>query len=151
RNFILKLIIFHLKKPFHFPNSCIMFIIYQFIKNSNRSAVSMKKKLLVILLIIIIFIGGYFVSNEFKKKNLVNEAQGKAEEYLQDIDHDIERVQLTPDNYHLVPLGGLSVGRDINNNDELYFNITFPIEKNEVGKLESIVDSHDFPDRKDGE
>src|SRR5699024_9773543 len=111
----------------------------------------MKKKLLIILSIIVLIIGGYFVMNEYKKKRLVNEAQEKAEEYLKENYDDIESVQVKPDNYHFDPMGGLSVGGHINNNDELYFNITFPIEKNEVGKVESIVESHDFPDRKDGE
>src|SRR5699024_8763952 len=99
----------------------------------------MKKKLLIILSIIVLIIGGYFVMNEYKKKRLVNEAQEKAEEYLKENYDDIESVQVTPDNYHFDPMGGLSVGGHINNNDELYFNITFPIEKNEVGKVESIV------------
>src|SRR5699024_12724214 len=98
----------------------------------------MKKKLLIILSIIVLIIGGYFVLNEFKKKNLVNEAQGKAEEYLKENYDDIESVQVTPDNYHFDLMGGLSVGVHINNNDELYFNITFPIEKNEVGTVEQI-------------
>src|SRR5699024_1627967 len=111
----------------------------------------MKKKLLIILSIIVLIIGGYFVMNEYKKKRLVNEAQEKAEEYLKENYDDIESVQVTHDNYHFDPMGGLSVGGHINNNDELYINITFPIEKNEVGKVESIVESHDFPDRKDGE
>src|SRR5699024_6131732 len=120
-------------------------------KNQNQECRFMKKKLLIVLSFIVLIIGGYFLLNEFKKKQIVDEAQGKAEEYLKENYDDIESVQVTPDNYHFDPMGGLSVGGHINNNDELYFNITFPIEKNEVGKVESIVESHDFPDRKDGE
>src|SRR5699024_4207098 len=111
----------------------------------------MKKKLLIILSIIVLIIGGYFVMNEYKKKRFVNEAQEKAEEYLKENYDDIESVQVTPDNYHFDPMGGLSVGGHINNNDELYFYITSPIEKNEVGEVESIGETHEFPDRKDGE
>src|SRR5699024_2994380 len=104
----------------------------------------MRKKLLIILSIIIIFIGGYFVLYEFNNKQLVNEEQEKAEEDMMENYEGLKSVQVTPDNYHFDPMGGLSVGGHINNNDELYFNITFPIEKNEVGKVESIVESHDF-------
>src|SRR5699024_6088028 len=111
----------------------------------------MKKRLLIILSIIVLIIGGYFVMNEYNKKRLVNEAKEKAEEYVKENYDDIESVQVTPDNYHFDKMGGLSVSCHINNTDDLYFNITFLIEKNEVGKVESIVESHDFPDRKDGE
>jgi len=111
----------------------------------------MKKKLLIIFLIIIIIIGGYFVLNEFKKKHLVNEAQEKAEKYVIENYEDVENVQVSNDNYNFKPTGTLGIGGRINNNDELYFYVTFLIENNEVGELRTIVEAHDFPDRKDGE
>ena len=110
-----------------------------------------KKKLLIVLFIIILFVGGYVVLNEFKKKNLVSEAQEKAEVYLIENYEDIEDVHIDKEYYHFDPMGGLSVSGHVNNKDKLYFNIVFPIEKNEVGEVESIVEAHDFPDRKDGE
>ena len=105
----------------------------------------MKRKLLIILSIIILIIGGYFILNEYKKKRLVNEAQEKAEEYLMENYEDVESVQVTPDNYRFDPMGGLSVGGHINNKDHLTFNITFLIENNNVGEVESIVEAPDFP------
>lgn len=111
----------------------------------------MKKKLLIILLIIIIFVGGYFVLNELKKKHLVNEAQEKAEKYVIVNYEDVESVQVTPDNYHFDPMGGLSIGGHINNKDELFFNISFLIKNNEVGEVLSIVEAQNFPPEKDEE
>lgn len=70
----------------------------------------MKKKMLIILSIIVLFIGGYFVLNEFKKKQLVNEAQKKAEEYVMKNFEDVESVQINTDNYHFKPMGTLGVG-----------------------------------------
>ena len=111
----------------------------------------MKRKLLIILSIIVLFMVGYFLLNEFKKKQLVNEAQEKAEKYVIENFEDIESVQITTDNYHFDPMGGLSVGGRINEEDKLYFYATFLIEKNKVGELRTIVKAHDFPDRKDEE
>lgn len=111
----------------------------------------MKKKLIIIFLIIVILIGGYFVMKEFRKKQLVSDAQEKAEVYLIENYGDIEDVHIDKEYYNFDPMGGLSVGGHVNHKDKLYFNITFPIEKNEVGEVESIVEAHDFPDRKDGE
>src|SRR5699024_12805629 len=111
----------------------------------------MKKKLLIILLIIVLFIGGYFVLNEFKKKRLVNEAQEKAEIYVIENYENIESVQIATDNYDFSPMGTLGVGGRINNTDHLTFYITFLIENNKVGEVQTIVEALDFPDRKDGE
>src|SRR5699024_4486381 len=114
-------------------------------KSQNQECHFMKRKLLIILSIIILIIGGYFILNEYKKKRLVNEAQEKAEEYLMENYEDVESVQVTPDNYRFDPMGGLSVGGHINNKDHLTFNITFLIENNNVGEVESIVEAPDFP------
>src|SRR5699024_7364173 len=111
----------------------------------------MNRKLLIILSIIVLFMVGYFLLNEFKKKQLVNEAQEKAEEYVIDNYEYIEMVQIRTDNYHFDPMGGLSVGGRINEEDKLYFYATFLIEKNKVGELRTIVKAHDFPDRQDEE
>ena len=111
----------------------------------------MKKKLLIIFSIIFLYIVGYFILNEYKKKQLVNEAQEKAEEYLIENYEDIESVQITPDNYHFDPMGGLSVGGHVNNKDHLTFNISFFIDNNEVGEVISIVEAPDFPPDKDEE
>ena len=89
--------------------------------------------------------------NEFKKKQLVNEAQEKAEKYVMENYEDVESVQITPDNYRFKPMGTLGVGGRINEEDKLYFYATFLIENNEVGELRTIVKAHDFPDRKDEE
>ena len=94
-----------------------------------------KKKLLIILSIIFLVIGGYFVLNEYKKKRLINEAQGKAEKYVIENYENVESVQIDTNNYHFDPMGGLSVGGHINNNDRLTFYITFLIDGNEVGEL----------------
>src|SRR5699024_4155386 len=111
----------------------------------------MKKKLLIIFSIIFLYIVGYFILNEYKKKQLVNEAQEKAEEYVIENYEDIESVQITPDNYHFDPMGGLSVGGQENNKDHLTFNISFFIDNNEVGEVISIVEAPDFPPDKDEE
>src|SRR5699024_121959 len=108
----------------------------------------MKKKLLIILSIIVLIIGGYFVMNEYKKKRLVNEAQEKAEEYVMENYEDVESVQVNPDNYHFKPMGTLGIGGHINNEDGLTFYITFLIEDNKVGEMQTIVKAPDFPDRK---
>src|SRR5699024_6927359 len=123
----------------------------QFIKFSNRSVTFMKKRLLIISIIIIVFIGGYFVLSEYKKKNQVNEAQEKAEIYVIENYENIERVQIATDNYDFSPMGTLGVGGRINNTDHLTFYITFLIENNKVGEVQTIVEAPDFPDRKDGE
>src|SRR5699024_8291898 len=111
----------------------------------------MKKRLLIISIIIIVFIGGYFVLNELKKKHLVNEAQEKAEKYVMENYEDVESVQITPDNYRFKPMCTLGVGGRIDEEDKLYFYATFLIEHNEVGEHRTIVNAHDFPDRKDEE
>src|SRR5699024_2880401 len=111
----------------------------------------MKRKLLIILSIIVLFMVGYFLLNEFKKKQLVNEAQEKAEEYVIENVEDVESVQITTDNYHLNRMGCLSVVGRINKDDKLYFYATLLIEKNKVGELKKIVKAHDFPDRQDEE
>src|SRR5699024_9094684 len=108
----------------------------------------MKKKLLIILSIIVLIIGGYFVLIELKKKHLVNEAQEKAEKYVMENYEDVESVQIDPDNYHFDPMGGLSVGGYINNNDHLTFYITFLIDGNEVGELRTVTKPSDFPNKK---
>src|SRR5699024_3080456 len=111
----------------------------------------MKRKLLIILSIIVLLMVGYFLLIEFKKKQLVNEAQKKEEEYVIEKFEDVEKIQITTDNYHFDPMGGLSVGGRINEEDKLYFYATFLIEKNKVGELRTIVKAHDFPDRQDEE
>ena len=108
----------------------------------------MKKKLLIIFSIIVLIIAGYFVINEYKKKRLVNEAQEKADGYLIENYKNIEEVHIDEDYYFFDPMGGLSVGGHVNNKDHLTFNITFLLENNEVGEVESIVKAPDFPDRK---
>src|SRR5699024_9546564 len=110
-----------------------------------------KKNVLIIFSIIFLYIVGYFILNEYKKKQLVNEAQEKAEEYVIENYEDIESVQITPDNYHFDPMGGLSVGGHVNNKDHLTFNISFFIDNNEVGEVISIVEAPDFPPEKDEE
>src|SRR5699024_10321137 len=111
----------------------------------------MKKKLLIIFSIIVLIIGGYFIFNEFKKKQLVNEAQGKAEEYLKENYDDIESVQVTPDNYRFKPMGTLGIGGHINNNDDLYFYVIFLIDNNKVGEIRTIAEASDFPHENDDE
>src|SRR5699024_1930704 len=108
----------------------------------------MKKKLLIIVLIVVLIIGGYFILNEFKKKQLVNEAQEKVEEYLIVNYEDVESVQVSTDNYHLKPTGTLGIAGHINNKDYLTFYITFLIKGNEVGDVISIVEAPDFPSKK---
>src|SRR5699024_12259456 len=105
----------------------------------------MKRKLLIILSIIVLFMVGYFLLNEFKKKQLVNEAQEKAEEYVIENFEDIERVQITTDNYHFDTKGSLSIGGRINDEDKLYFYATFLIEKHKVGELRKINKTHNCP------
>lgn len=108
-----------------------------------------KKKLLIILSIIFLVIGASFVLNEYKKKRLINEAQGTAEKYVIENYEKIESVQIDTNNYHIDPMGGLSVGGHINNNDCLTFYITFLIDGNEVGELRTIVEGPDFPPEKE--
>src|SRR5699024_4055494 len=108
----------------------------------------MKKKLLLSFLIISIFIGGYFVLNEYKKKNLVNDVKEKAEKYLINYYESIECVQVTPDNYIFKPMGTLGIGSHINNNNDLYFYVTFLIDNNKVGQIRTIAEASDFPPEK---
>ena len=89
--------------------------------------------------------------NEYKKKRLVNEAQEKAEEHIIESYKGIEEINIDREYYFFDPMGGLSVGGHINNDEELYFNASFLIEKNEVGRVLSVVKAHDFPDRQDEE
>src|SRR5699024_9284095 len=111
----------------------------------------MKRKLLIILSIIVLFMVGYFLLNEFKKKQLVNEAQEKAEEYVIENFEDVESIQIISDNYHFDPMGvgGLSVGGYINNNEDLSFIALLTVDGNKVQEVTSIVTAPDFPDRKD--
>jgi len=111
----------------------------------------MKKKLLIVLFIIILFVGGYVVLNEYQKKQLVNEAQEKAVEYVENNYKDIKTVQVSNRNNDFSSMGTVGIGGNINNEDRLTFYITFLIENNEVGEVQTIVEAHDFPDRKDGE
>src|SRR5699024_3746279 len=111
----------------------------------------MKKKLLIIFSIIVLIIGGYFILNEFKKKQLVNEAQEKAEEYVLSNFEEVESVQITPDSYRFKPMGTLGVGGRINEEDKLYFDETFLIEDNEGGEQRKSVKAHYFQERKDKE
>src|SRR5699024_5455718 len=112
---------------------------------------SMGKKLLIIFSVIVLFIVGYFILNAYQKKRLVSEAKEKAEEYVMENYEDVESVQITPDNYRITPMGTIGVGGHINNEDKLYFYVTFLIENNILGEFRTIVEAHDFPDRKDGE
>lgn len=111
----------------------------------------MKKKLIIIFSTIVLIIAGYFVLSEYKKKNQVNEAQEKAEIYVIENYENIESVQIATDNYDFSPMGTLGVGGRINNTDHLTFYITFLIENNKVGEVQTIFEAPDFPDRKDGE
>src|SRR5690625_1448585 len=95
----------------------------------------MGKKLLIIFSVIVLFIVGYFILNEYKKKRLVSEAQEKAEEYVMENYEDVESVQITPDNYRITPMGTIGVGGHINNEDKLYFYVTFLIENNILGEF----------------
>src|SRR5699024_11618221 len=97
--------------------------------------------------IIIIIIGGYFIFNEIKKKQLVNEAQEKAEEYVIDNYEDVESVHVSTDNYDFSTMGTLGIGGNINNEDHLTFYITFLIKGNEVGKVQTVTKPSEFPDK----
>src|SRR5699024_12416346 len=108
----------------------------------------MKKKLLIIVLIVVLIISGYFILNEFKKKQWVNEAQEKAEEYLIVNYEDVESVQVSTDNYHLKPTGTLGRGGHINNKEYLPVYITFLIKGNAGGDVISSVEAPDFPSSK---
>src|SRR5699024_554988 len=114
----------------------------------NQECHFMKRKLLIILSIIILIIGGYFILNEYKKKRLVNEAQEKAEEYLKENYDDIESVQVTPDNYRFKHMSTLGIVVYINNNEYLYFYLTFLIDKKRVGERSTIAKASYFPPEK---
>ena len=110
----------------------------------------MKKKLLIIILsIMVLIIVGYFILNEFKKKHLINEAQEKAETYVMENYEGVEEVKIDPEIKHFSPMGSLSIGGYINNNEDLHFYITFLINNNEVGEERTIATPPDFPARKD--
>src|SRR5699024_2351225 len=111
----------------------------------------MKKKLLIIFSIIVLIICGYFVMNEYKKKRLVNEAQEKAEEHIIESYKGIEEINIDREYYFFDPMGGLSVGGNINNDEELYFNASFSIEKNEGRRALSIIKTNDFLNRQNEE
>ena len=110
----------------------------------------MKKKLLIIILsIMVLIIVGYFILNEFKKKHLINEAQEKAETYVMENYEGVEEVKIDQEIKHFSPMGSLSIGGYINNNEDLHFYITFLIGNNEVGEERTIATPSDFPSRKD--
>src|SRR5699024_1487396 len=109
----------------------------------------LKNKLLIIISIIVLFIVGYFVLKEFKKKHLINEAQKKAKMYVVENYEGVEEVKIDPEIKHFSPMGSLSIGGYINNNEDLHFYITFLINNNEVGEERTIATLSDFPSRKD--
>lgn len=82
---------------------------------------------------------------EYKKKQLINEAQDKAEEYLMENYEDVESVQINTDNYHFKPMGTLGIGGHINNEDKLTFYITFLIDNDEIDEVQTIVEAPEFP------
>src|SRR5699024_9179786 len=108
----------------------------------------MKKKLLLIFLIIIIFIGGYFVLNEYKKNNLVNDAQEKEEKYVMNNHESVKSVQVTHDNYIFKTRDTMGIVGHINNNNDLYFYVTLLIDNNKVGEIRTIAEASDFPPEK---
>jgi len=92
-----------------------------------------------------------FCIERIPKKQLVNNAQEKAEEHLIENYQGIEEVNIDREYYFFDPMGGLSVGGHINNKNRLTFNISFVLENNKIGRVESIVKAPGFPERKDGE
>lgn len=110
---------------------------------------NMKKKILFIFSMIILFIGGYFLVDEYNKRQLVQDAQEKAEEFILQNYEGIETVEINPDNYHFDPMEGLSIGGKVNNNDDLYFHVLFMIHHNEIRDVHSIVTAPNFPSKKE--
>jgi len=72
-------------------------------------------------------------------------------EYVKHNYKNVKSVQITPDHYHFKPTGTLGIGGHINNEDKLRFYITFLIEDNGAGEMQTIVKASDFPGRKDEE
>src|SRR5699024_12514421 len=95
---------------------------------------NMKKKILFIFSMIILFISGYFLVDEYNKRQLVQDAQEKAEEFILQNYEGIETVEINPDNYHYDSMESLSIGCKLNNNDDLYLHVI------------SIVSDNDFWD-----
>src|SRR5699024_8815853 len=106
-------------------------------------------KLIIIFSIIVFFIVGYFVLKEFKKKHLINEAEIKAKKYVVEKYEVVEELKIDQAIKHFSPMGSLSIGGYINNNEDLHFYITFLINNNEVGEERTIATPPDFPARKD--
>src|SRR5699024_10817404 len=86
---------------------------------------------------------------EFKKKHLINEAQIKAKMYVVENYEGVEEVKIDPEIKHFSPMGSLSIGGYINNNEDLHFYITFLINNNEVGEERTIATHPDISNRKD--
>lgn len=109
----------------------------------------MKKKLIYILIGLLIILGGYIMVGEFQKKQLVKEAQEKAEKFLYRNYDNINEVAVNKENYQFDPMGGLSIGGHVNGEPELYFNIMFNTSDNQVGRVTDIVKPKEFPPNKE--
>src|SRR5699024_10435704 len=105
----------------------------------------MKKKPSDFIIGIIIIIVGYFIMNEYKKMQLVKEAQQKTETFIHRKYEDIDEVYINKKNYKFDPMSGLSIGGHINGDKSLFFNIMFNTQNNKVGDVTSVFSSKDFP------
>ena len=115
----------------------------------RKRVIQIRKKSVFIILIVCIIIGGYFALGEYKKSRLVKEAQRKTETFLHDNYDDIYEVQVNNDNTYFDPLGGLSIGGYVNDNNDLYFNIRFTITNEKVGNVTSVFTPPNFPPGKE--
>lgn len=109
----------------------------------------MKKKLFLILIICTVIIGGYFLMDQYKEKQLIKEAQNKAVEFVYQNYEAVDKVQINEENYHFDPVGGLSIGGNINDDENLYFHIIFNVEDGKIGKVSSVVEAPEFPKEKE--
>ena len=109
----------------------------------------MKKKLFYILIGVFILIGGYFLMNDYKKMQLVKEAQKKAETFVYRNYEGINKVSVNKENYNFNPMGGLSISGHVNGNKSLTFSLMFNVYDHKVGEVTSVVKSPNFPPKKD--
>jgi hypothetical protein len=103
------------------------------------------------IIVLIILTGGYWMINDYQKKQLVMEAQENAIQFIENNYENINQVTINKDNYKFYPksLGGLGVTGYVNNDTSLYFSINYGTNGNELGEVTSIVNAKNFPPEKE--
>ena len=106
-----------------------------------------KKSILIILSICIVFIGGYLAEDFYQEKKLVKKAQNVAELFIKRNFEDINEVAINKDRYNFYPkdFGGVSITGYVNGDKDLYFNVNFATNDDQIGRVTSVIKPKEFP------